>query len=122
MIDWSSLIKTLTSTAIIVAVLGWIASKGIEHWLGLQVESHKSALDQQVETFKSDLKAKSDRQLEEFKNQLTERSAEKDGIRHELARWSNPIPSAVTELNNRLNNILDDHGYLALSPDVRQRV
>lgn len=122
MIDWSSLIKTLTSTAIIVAALGWISSKGIEHWLRLQVENHKSSLDQQVETFKADLKAKSDRQLEEFKNQLTERSAEKDRIRNEVARWSNPIPSAVTQLNNRLHNMLDDQGYLALSPDVRQRV
>ncbi len=122
MIDWSSLIETLTSTAIIVAALGWISSKGIQHWLTLQVENHKSSLDQQVETFKSDLKAKSDRQLEEFKNQLTERSAEKDRIRNEVARWSNPIPSAITELNHRLNNILDDQGYLALSPDARQLV
>ncbi|WP_407157681.1 hypothetical protein [Bradyrhizobium sp. STM 3557] len=122
MIDWTGLIKTLTSTAIVVAALGWIASKGIEHWLGLQVENHKSALDQQVETFKSDLKAKSDRQLEEFKNQLTERTAQKDRIRNEVARWSNPIPSAVTDLKNRLENILDHQGYLALSPKVRQRV
>jgi hypothetical protein len=122
MIDWSGLIKTLASTAIIVAALGWIASKGIEHWLGLQVENHKSALDQQVETFKSDLKAKSDRQLEEFKNQLAERTAQKERIRNEVARWSNPIPAAVTGLKNRLENILDHQGYLALSPDARQRV
>ncbi len=58
MIDWSSLIETLTSTAIIVAALGWISSKGIEHWLRLQVENHKTSLDQQVETFKVDLKAR----------------------------------------------------------------
>lgn len=122
MIDWSDLIKTLASTAIIVAALGWITSKGIEHWLGLQVANHKSALDQQVEYFKFDLKAKSDRQLEEFKNQLTERTAQKDRIRNEVARWSNPIPSAVTDLKMRLKNILDDRGYLALSPNVRQRV
>jgi hypothetical protein len=122
MIDWTGLIKTLTSTAIIIAVLGWIASKGIEQWLRLQVENHKSALDQQVETFKSDLKAKSDRQLEEFKSQLTERTAQKDRLRNEVARWSNPIPSAVADLKNRLENILDHQGYLALSPSVRQRV
>ena len=111
MIDWSGLIKTLTSTAIIVAAVGWIASEGIKHWL-----------DQQVETFKSDLKAKADRQLLEFKNQLTERTAQKDRIRNEVARWSNPIPSAVTDLKNRLENIMDHQGYLALSPNVRQRV
>ena len=111
MIDWTGLIKTLTSTAIIVAALGWIASKGIEQWLG-----------HQVETFKSELKAKSDRQLEEFKNGLTERAAQKDRIRNEVARWSNPIPRAVTDLKNRLTNILLDQGYLALSPNVRQRV
>ncbi len=121
MIDWTDLIKTLTSTAIIAAALGWIASKGVEHWLELQVENHKSALDQQTEIFKSDLKAKSERQLEEFKNQLTERAAQKDRIRNEVARWSNPIPSAVTDLKNRLTNIVVD-GYPALSPNVRQRV
>jgi hypothetical protein len=122
MIDWTGLIKTFTSTAVIVAALAWIASKGIEHWLGLQVENNKSVLEQQVETFKSELKAKSDHQLEEFKNQLTERTARKGRIRSEVARWSNPIPSAITELNDRLRNILLDGGYLALSPNVRQRV
>jgi hypothetical protein len=111
MIDWSGIVKTLTSTAIIVAALGWIASRGIERWL-----------DRQVVTFTSDLKAKSDFQLEAFKNQLTERTAQKDRIRNEVARWSNPIPNAVTDLKNRLGNILDDGGYLALSPNVRQRV
>jgi hypothetical protein len=125
MIDWTDLIKTLTSTAMFVATLGWIASKGIEQWLELQVANHKSALDQQVKTFESDLKAKSDRQLEEFKNQLTERTAQKDRIRNEVARWSNPIPSAVTDLKDRLTNILNfkrGRGYLGLSPNVRQRV
>jgi hypothetical protein len=122
MIDWTGLIKTLTSTALIVAALGWVASKGLEHWLGLQVESHKSALDQQVEAFKSDMKAKSDRQLEEFKNQLTERAAQRDRIRNEVARWSNPIPSAITDLKSRLTNILINKGYLALSQNARQRV
>lgn len=122
MIDWAGLIKTLTSTAIIVAALGWLASEGVRHWLGLQVANHQSALIEQTERFKSELKASSDRQLEEFKNQLTERTAQRDRIRSEVARWSNPIPSAITDLKNRLENILDHEGYLALSPNVTQRV
>src|SRR4051794_8965083 len=40
-------------------------------------------------------------------------------IRQEIIRWANPILGAVTDLEARLRNILDDDGYLALSQSYK---
>lgn len=43
--DWQELLRQLGSTAIIVAVLGYVARRVIEHWLDRRIEQHKRDLD-----------------------------------------------------------------------------
>lgn len=50
----------------------------------------------------------------------TETEQEKqERIRQEIVRWSNPILGAVNELDDRLWNILENAGHLALSNSYR---
>ena len=44
------------------------------------------------------------------------REARRERIRQEVLRWANPILNSVEGLESRLDNILDDDLYVALSP------
>jgi hypothetical protein len=46
------------------------------------------------------------------------REQRKERIREEVLRWANPILSAVSDLEARLSNILNDNLYLALDPNA----
>lgn len=67
-------------------------------------------------------KAIFDKQLEIFKSDFASRAVRSQRIRQDLERWVNPILRAVMELQRRLDNILKNEGYLALSPDAKNKV
>jgi hypothetical protein len=89
-VDWSDVLKTVGSTAVVVAILGFIARGWFEHVLK--------------------------RNLEAYGNRLAADTAHRDRVRQEVLRWSNPIlGGSLKELRGRLENILDKEGYAALS-------
>src|ERR671914_588892 len=47
------------------------------------------------------------------------KKVEQERIRQEIFRWSNPILGAVNELDDRLWNIFENAGHLALSNSYR---
>jgi hypothetical protein len=66
--------------------------------------------------------AQLDRRLEAFKTEQATGAARGDRIRQQVVHWSNPIFGSVMDLEHRLDNILDDSGYLALSPETEHEV
>jgi len=50
------------------------------------------------------------------------RSEKQERVRQEIVRWANPILASVRELESRLDNILEDDGYLALSQNYATHV
>ena len=91
-IDWQGVVKTLGSATVLVAAIGYVIKSFITHL----TKGHL-------------LRTKSDH-------------ARKERIREELLRWSNPILGSVKELRDRLKNILEDEGYLALSSNYRNNI
>ena len=102
----------------------------------LELAEVRQTFQKQVELLKSDLKhqndlelvrvrqgfqkeilkekAKADQQAEIFHQTLQSEEAVKERIRSQILRWANPVLNAVQSLESRLNNILDDDGYMAL--------
>jgi hypothetical protein len=147
-VNWDDLLKTLGSTAILVAVLGFLTKTIIGHFFNrdlenhktnlkqaaeLDVESHKANLKRQTDLELADVKERSDaalmaqklefdRQMAMFQTELATRTARADRIRQEIVRWANPILGSVMDLTRRLRNILHEQGYLALSPETESKV
>jgi hypothetical protein len=132
-IDWSALFKTLGSTTIIVGALAFVAQAAIKHLLTRDIAKHKEALtfetqkqllalkktaDEQLLTQKNTF----DTQMESFKAEADANAARKDRIREQVTQWANPILDAIRGLETRLNNILSDGGYFALSNDTQSKV
>ncbi len=67
-------------------------------------------------------KSRFDTQMEAFKADLAANIARKDRIREQLNQWANPILGSVRGLEARLDNILSDEGYLALSKETQSKV
>jgi hypothetical protein len=67
-------------------------------------------------------KAASDRITEAFKSELGQAASREERIRQEVERWANPILDAVRGLQNRLENILHNDGYRALSTSPRKPI
>lgn len=142
--NWVEVLKTLGSTTIIVAVLGFLAKTIIDHYFQSRIDTHKAHLEREAARELADARARVDRelastkaradeillaqkaefdhQMETFKVELAGRSARVDRIRQEVVRWANPIFGSVIELRNRLNNILCNQGYLALSPQTQDQL
>lgn len=162
-INWTALVGTLTSTAVLAGALAYILKALLGHILSKDIESTKSRLALEVEEVKNrldteskihltevsnrltsasqqrlaeltdDLKKRSDAELEKIradfqaeleqkKAALAEKTAEQTRIREEVFRWANPILGAVTDLSHRLDNILNDHGYYALSKESESKI
>jgi hypothetical protein len=180
-VNWQQLFSTLGSTAILMAVLGFVAKSIVNQLLSRDLESHKTNLkkeaDADVEIHKAnlklradselatakersdreltELKTRSDRELTElktrsdrelatakgrldaalllqksefdrqmamFQTELATRTARADRIREEIVHWANPILGSVMDLTRRLENILHEQGYLALSPETESEV
>jgi len=70
---------------------------------------------------KKEIQERIEREVEaEYKKQISIKKAEAEAskqerIRSELARWSNPLQAAVDNLYFRLDNLLNQQAYLALS-------
>jgi hypothetical protein len=92
-VDWGDVLKTIGSTTVVVAILGYVAQTSIKYFL--------------------------DRDAETFKSEVARKTARLDRVRQEVLRWSNPVLGSVQELQGRLKNVLDDDGYLALAPDSK---
>lgn len=56
------------------------------------------------------------------KLKVEEEHEKKERIRLEVVKWANPILAAVKELKSRLDNILINVGYLALSKDYKNEI
>jgi F0F1-type ATP synthase membrane subunit b/b' len=90
MVNWDDLLKTLGSTAIVVAVLGFLAKTIIDHFFSRALETHKNnlkeAADKDVESHKAELKREADSELANARarteRELAEAKARSD---HELA-------------------------------------
>lgn len=118
----TDVLKTLASTAIVVAMLGYFARTTIKHFLQRNLEEHKAQLTQEAAAELLAQKNKFDKQMEAFKTGLTAETTRKDRIREEITRWANPILGSVEGLEARLENVLSNDGYLALSPDAEDRI
>lgn len=143
-VNWGELFATLGSTAVIVAALAFVARTLIGHLFSRDLETQKaeltkrgeleiaaakasaeSALQQERARFDEALqaqKAQYERQTASMNLELASRAARADRIRQEVVRWANPIFGAVDDLERRLGNILNDDGYLALSPDASGQI
>jgi hypothetical protein len=125
-VDWTGLFKTLGSTAIIVAALAWLSKALFNYLLSRDIERFKVSFaaelknkyDKELEQFKANIT----KELEQFKTNTTVQGLREERIRKEIIRWANPILGAVQELNNRLDNILNYDGYLALSKNYEQQI
>src|SRR5208337_1943344 len=96
-VDWSDILKTIGSSAVVVGILGFIARGSFGHVLK--------------------------RDLEAYRTQLATDTAYRDRVREEVLRWSNPIlGGSLKELQGRLVNILDNVGYAAISPKFTDRL
>jgi hypothetical protein len=133
MIDWAGVIKTLGSAAFIVAAVAFVARSGIKLFLDRDIEKYKTTLKREADAELLELKKKADAellaqksrfdtQMEAFKADLAANIARKDRIREQLNQWANPILGSVRGLEARLDNILSDEGYLALSKETQSKV
>lgn len=132
MIDWTTILATVGSTATIVAILGYFGKGVFDHALTRSLDLHKARLKQEgdlvVEGFKVDAQRELQAQqstyaqeLERMKTELAVEVQRQDHIRTEIRTWANPILGAVRDLGFRLNNSLEDDGYLLLSKDAVAR-
>lgn len=102
MITWDleGLVVALLNSTAIAGAVSWFAKKRFE-----------AKMKEELEEKKHTLKLEEARQ----KSLLAEAQDRKDRVRQEIRRWQNPIYDAVVTLQNRLKNILQEGGYLALS-------
>jgi hypothetical protein len=66
-VNWDEILKTLGSTALLMAILGFLAKTIIDHFFSRALETHKEKLkqeaDKDVESFKTNLKREADVEL-----------------------------------------------------------
>jgi hypothetical protein len=143
-VDWGDVFKTLGSTTVVIAVLGFIGKATINQFFRRDVETHKANLKREADLALADAKARLDlelaatrartdaalleqkanfdKQMEAFKTDLATNTARADRIREDIERWANPILGSVMELQGRLDNILKEEGHLALTPVAQDRI
>ena len=118
----TDVLKTLASTAIVLAILSYFARTTIKHFLQRNIEENKATLKKEAEAELLERKNEFNQQMEAFKTGLTTETARRDRIRDEITRWANPILGSVEGLEARLENTLSKDGYLALSPNAQDRI
>ena len=126
---WTEIIQFIGGTAVVLAVVAFLARSLIKLLFDRDLKTLeirlKSRADQALEELKASWVLGANKQLESLRDQLQrEREqlgraseagrARGDRIRTEILRWSNPILGAVTDLRARLVNILKDKAHLAL--------
>lgn len=119
-VDWDAIITALTTTAVIVAALtgaaaflgksivSWLTSRDLEHFKA-QLAAEKTFTLEQIKSERASV-------LEELKSELQQQTKRQDHISLEIRRWSNPVSLSLDSLIGRLENILDEEGYVALEP------
>jgi hypothetical protein len=128
-LDWNAVITTIGSTTAVVAILSFLAQTIIKHVLNRDVETHKADLKWEADRELANMKARADtalleqkadfdREMEALKSELATRSARVERLREEVIHWANPILGSVMSLQRRLDVILKEEGYLALSPPI----
>lgn len=110
-IDWQEVIATLGSTTVVVVAVGYLAKSIISHLLNRDLARAERCAKE----------AEQEREIE-FKKIIVKYTkdvetiyAKDERIRQELIRWAPPISRSVNALSYRLDNILYNDGYLALS-------
>jgi F0F1-type ATP synthase membrane subunit b/b' len=69
-VNWGDLFTTLGSTAILVAVLGYVAKTIIGHFFNRDLEKHKTSLKQAADLELADAKARTEQELVEARAQI----------------------------------------------------
>jgi hypothetical protein len=90
----------------------------LERQTNMELARAKARSDAALEEQRSELA----RQTAAFQAGLAAKTARADRIRNQVVQWANPILGSVVDLTRRLQNILRDDGYLALSPETEGRV
>lgn len=131
--DWNTILKQVLAqvgtAAAIVTALGFLGKLAVEHYFKAGLEKLKSDLKRETEIellgiknkFESELlveKAAADRGIFLFQHNVETQAAGDERVRRELSAWASPILGAVQDLIARLENILDDKGYVGLDPDT----
>jgi hypothetical protein len=92
------------------AVVGLLAGV-VSSWMTYQFKKKEIA-----ETVLAEIEKESQTQ------EIHQKKEKEDRIREEIAQWANPILGAVNDLERRLNNILNEYGYLALDKNYRDKI
>ena len=143
-VDWGAVFKTLGGAAVIGGALAFVAKAAIKQLLTRDIANHKEALTRETADYKEELTRRTqkelltlnqkgqeqllaqknafDTQMGSFKVEVEADAARKDRIRDQVSQWANPILDAVRGLEARLDNILSDEGYLALSRETQSKV
>lgn len=79
-----------------------------------KLETLKSNLTSENNTRLEMLRNQYAKELEEYRQNLEIQASTEERIKNEIIRWANPILGAVKDLEGRLNNILQNQGFLAL--------
>ncbi|MBC7803954.1 MAG: hypothetical protein H7Y16_08790 [Candidatus Parcubacteria bacterium] len=126
MIDWGSVFLTLGSTSIVTAGIVWILKALADRYFKRDLETHKVALQRDADLQRAEIDRRAKEQLQQQQHQLSllqqdaqtrnrTQAEQAERTRQEIERWANPILGAVRELRARLENILENAGYPALS-------
>jgi hypothetical protein len=133
MVDWNAVITMIGSTTVVVGILSFLAQTIIKHFLNRDIETHKADLKRDTDRELANMKARADaalleqkadfdRQMEALKSELATKAARVERLRQEVIRWANPILGSVMSLQRRLDVVLNEEGYLALSPMVEGNI
>lgn len=110
--DW--LTRAFSQYSIVWLVLSAIAgllTGTVSSWLTYQFNKREIA-----ETVVAEIKKERQSQA------LQQKKEKEDRIRESIVQWANPILGAVRDLLGRLENILNQEGYLALDENYRDKI
>jgi len=138
-------VSTILATALLFLYRTWISERlknairyeyeiqkaAVAHEHMMLLETHKAELTAQHQTALEELRVRStyeiervrhaqQAEMERFRTLLQIEVASDERIRAEIVKWANPIFGAVSSLEGRLENIINNHGYLALKPGFAQ--
>lgn len=119
-ISWLGVAVAAVVSVLVSVTTAWLTFELVkrrEMAEGLRLEVKKLDLitkPQLAETLRNEI----ERQRETIRLEQEKEKAIR--IRQEVLRWANPILGAVRNLRGRLDNILRQAGYLALSPEYKE--
>jgi hypothetical protein len=133
----SDLIKIFGGAGFGILAAAWMAQMLVKSAIAKDVKDFeirlKSKADGQLAGLADEYRRRADAELAALNARLSSErdlesrsrdvaAAQRERIRAEILRWSNPIRGAVLDLKYRLRNILEGGGYAALQPTPNELV